>query len=95
MNIYKGELRSIDAWRDGDDGWTWNDSFRECDVTFNEDQMNDDTLVQWCIDNGYLLSTAVGLVEVYHDGGRLYEIQDKADNQPILAFIGDWESSDE
>ena len=73
------ELRQIDAWRDEDGGWTWNDSYHLRDVQIGEgDEVN--TLLVL-----FSLSPSRHIVE--DDGNGLYELQNADDHCPMFALI--------
>ena len=87
MSYYKCEIRSIDAWREPEGGWSWNDSYLlEKDVFFHESALNSRQILRYLRERGYLTSFSKGKVRVSHEW-PLYEIQDKNSDKPLLALI--------
>ena len=77
-------ILSIDAWADGEDGWTWNNWDK---VGVLEDAAlldNEDALIDWFITEGFLKDTAKGKVYVDDDQYNLV-ITDEETHEPLFA----------
>lgn len=83
----KTELREIDAWRDEDGGWIWNDSrVIEDGLYLQESELKPRKLLQYLRKWGYLSPYSKGRVRV-EDCGDIIEIQDRKTGEPLLALI--------
>lgn len=85
---------SIDAWRDPDGGWQWNNWHKVGTVTRREFEMDcggAQTLAErrkackWFRDNGYLSASSQGLVSVEDDGVNLIVLH-RVTQQPLYAI---------
>lgn len=86
--FYVYELRSIDAWREPEGGWAWNDSFRlEEGIVFQADQLTPRKLLRHLRTWGYLKLESKGKARVVDDQDELIEIQAKGTGQPVLALL--------
>jgi hypothetical protein len=89
MTLYKAELRSIDAWRDPDSGWIWNDSFfLEDGIYMEENQITSRKLLRNLRKWGYLSDYSKGRVRMV-DYCSIIEIQLKNTGEPLLALFMD------
>lgn len=83
----KFELRSIDAWRDTEGVWMWNESYRlEDGIVFEESELTTRKILKALRAWKYLSQKSKGMVTVCYDGD-IYEIQDKNTHEPLLALI--------
>jgi len=83
---YKAELRGIDAWRNEDGLWTWDNSWLiEEGIFMLEDQLTSRKIAQHLRKMGYLTAHSKGRIRVV-DEWPLYEIQDKNTGKPFLAL---------
>jgi hypothetical protein len=78
------ELRSIEAWREPEEGWYWNQSFHCEKVEFADPTPR--KVLQWLRENEYLTETSKGKVLV-EDHGDVIEIIKKNTGEPIYAFL--------
>lgn len=81
------ELRSIDAWRDPEGGWTWNNSFHIESGIFIGNEVGTRGLLKYCREGlNILTNESKGRVRVYDDGD-IIEIQARGTGEPLFAFI--------
>ncbi len=73
------ELRQIDAWSDGEGGWTWNESWHLRDVHVAEDKEADFLLE--------LVAASAARHTVEADGNGLYELQEVDSGRPLFAIL--------
>lgn len=84
---YKFELRVIDALRDSEGVWDWNDSYVIAnDIVFCESALTPRRILKKLRDWGYLSPKSKGRVRVV-DEGDLIEIQEKSTGKPIFALL--------
>ena len=85
---YVAELRSIDAWRGGEGGWEWNDSYvLEDEVVFcGEAALTPRSILSFLRRIGYLSSNSKGRVRVVNEW-PLIEIQNHNTGEPLLALL--------
>ena len=76
------KVLSIDAWADGDDGWTWNAWYNAGSITLDIDSEYDDIL-QVMVDEGYIKNPSLGDIE---DDQYNLVIVDKFTREPIFAI---------
>ena len=81
----KYRLVSIDAWRDFDGGWTWNQWYNVEDSVSIHNDMTTRQLLKFIRDRGWLTDESKGRVRVDW-GWDIIEIQDKNTGEPWLAF---------
>ena len=82
----KTQLLSIDAWRDPDGGWTWNQWFNVQDPVNLPDNVTTRQLLKLCRDElGILSDWSKGRVLVDDDGTNLV-ICDRGTREPLFAF---------
>ena len=84
-------LLSIDAWRDTENGWYWNDCFRiESGIFFQESEITPRKVARFLRKAGYLSDWSKGRIRVdMHKemiDGWLIEILDKSTDEPIFAL---------
>ena len=72
----KFELLWIDAWADGEDGWTWNDIRVMRTVELNEEDAAGDLLEQTTNPEDWYVE----------DYDFCYELVRKSNNEPVLAL---------
>lgn len=80
MDFVKLDYRSVDAWPEGEDGWTWNESFH-LDWLYVE-RKNETKLVNEFFKENFNTRDT----EIVFDGD-IYEIQIKRLHRPIYALI--------
>lgn len=86
---YIAELRSIDAWREPEGGWSWNDSHLiEDGLVFGEDALTSRSILSALRKWGYLTHTSKGRVRVEHEW-PIIEIQNRHTREPLLALLFD------
>jgi len=84
---YKVELREIDALKNAEGVWTWNESYVLADdIIFCEAALTPRTILKTLRDWGYLSQASEGRVRVVDDG-ELIEIQEKSTGRPVLALL--------
>ncbi len=76
---------SIDAWADGDDGWTWNNWHKVGTCPLATCDLPGDEIVAFMIAEGYLHDGAAARVEVDDDQCNMV-IVDKATREPLFAL---------
>lgn len=82
MKKYSYEIRQIDAWNEGDNCWTWNESFRICKFLSAADNMKRAFLRKL-----HTLGIAFSVpVKVVYDGD-IWEVQRRDNDEPIFACI--------
>ena len=80
------ELLFVDAWRDVDGGWTWNDSAVICDDFTLEDRDLTPRRVPFLLrEKGYLTEESKGKIRVDFTEGMV-EIVEKNTGEPLLAL---------
>ena len=78
---------SVDAWREPEGGWTWNDSTQvEAGVVFRLDRLTPRIIARKLRDWGYLNDYSKGRVFVDMSCDECIEIQDKGTGRPIYAL---------
>ena len=85
----KYRLVSIDAWRDCDGGWTWNNSFTVEDGVYLGNDITARRLLKFMRQSGWLTSASKGRVSIDWHGEMMdpmIEILDKSTGEPLLAF---------
>lgn len=81
------ELRSVDALREAEGGWYWNDSFvLERDIIMHEDEITSRKVFKFLRDADYLADQSKGRLTLVEDWPVL-EIQRSSDGRPFLALI--------
>jgi hypothetical protein len=88
-NFTTFKLLSIDAWRDPDGGWTWNNAYTlEEGIVFHHSRLTPRKILAALRRWGYLTNESKGRCRVDDAGtaGDLYEIQDRATGEPLLAL---------
>ncbi len=81
----KYRLVSIDAWRDCDGGWTWNNWFTVEDGVYLGNDITARRLLKFMRQSGWLTDESKGRVRVDWEWD-IIEIQDKNTGEPLLAF---------
>ena len=91
----KVTLLSVDAWREPEGGWTWNNWFTiEKDIFLNQKELSSRHLFKWLRDNDFLTDQSKGKMSLDDDGHNL-TICLRNTGQPVMAFCyGDhWEAN--
>lgn len=84
---YKIEIRGIDAWRDGEGLWYWNESFILADDVFwHAEDFTPRKILKQLRNWNFLSRASKGQVRVV-DEGDLVEVQEKSTGRPILALL--------
>lgn len=84
---YKIEIREIDAWRDEEGLWFWNESFILADDVFwNSEDFTPRKILKQLRNWNFLSPSSKGRVRVV-DEGDLVEVQEKSTGRPILALL--------
>lgn len=81
-------ILSIDAWREPDGGWFWNNWFHVGSISgedFERIEGNARKTLKWFRDNGYLKSTSGGKCEVDDDQYNLV-ICARSMHEPLFAI---------
>ncbi len=81
----KYRLVSIDAWRDYDGGWTWNQWYTVEDGVYLGNDITARRLLKFMRQSGWLTDESKGRVRVDWEWD-IIEIQDKNTGEPLLAF---------
>lgn len=87
----KFKLLGIDAWRDGEGGWTWNQQFVIDDELYIEEKdLTPRKILRILREVGYLYNASKGRLYVDMNpglvDGYLIEIQDRHNSEPLLAL---------
>ncbi len=77
------KVLSIDAWADGDEGWTWNDWHYVGEVTLADDA-KDEEVIAALVDGGFATERARTEGEIFDDQYN-WVLQQKADGKPVFA----------
>lgn len=78
-------ILSIDAWADGEDGWTWNQWHKVGSCPLTTCDLPPADIIAYMIAEGYLGETAVGKVEVDDDQYNMV-IVDADTREPLFAL---------
>lgn len=81
----KYTLVSIEAWRNSEGGWDWNNQYKLEEVEIDSN-ISSRKLCKWLRNNFYLNERSKGKVRVNNEY-EIIEILNKATNEPIFAFI--------
>ena len=77
----------IDAWRDADGGWSWNDmSQMEAGIVFRADRLTPRLIARKFREWGWLSKESAGKIRVDMSCDECIEIQDKNTGRPIYAL---------
>ena len=85
------KILSIDAWRDGDGGWTWNNHYKVGEISLEDfDKLTTNRrLLGYMRKHDYLSGRSQGLVRVDNPGcydGVFIELQDRRTGEPLFAI---------
>ena len=84
---YKLEIRGIDALRDEEGHWSWNESFVLADDVFwNSEDFTPRKILKQLRNWNFLSAASKGQVRVV-DEGDLVEVQEKSTGRPVLALL--------
>jgi hypothetical protein len=82
----KCKILSIDAWRESDGGWTWNNLFNTGDkIALNDTRLTTRKLLKLLREIGALTSYSTGTVAIEDDGYNIVVV-DKNTRQPLIAI---------
>ena len=89
--MIKFKLLSIDAWREPEGGWTWNDAFTlEDGIFLDESRLTPRKIAAFLRRSGFLNEHSAGRIRVdMHPelcDGYLIEILAKATGEPVFAL---------
>lgn len=70
MNAKTYKVLSIDAWADGDDGWTWNAWYNAGAIALDINS-EDEAILEAMVDEGYITQLGASLSMVEDDGYNL------------------------
>jgi hypothetical protein len=76
---------SIDAWADGEDGWTWNNWHKVGTCPLSTCDLEPAALIRFMIEEGYLQEAAATLADVDDDQYNMV-IVDKETREPLFAL---------
>jgi hypothetical protein len=76
---------SIDAWRNCDNGWDWNNLHKVGRIDVSVCDLPARALLEVMRDEGYLSATSAGRVAVEDDGYNVVIVQ-RSDNMPLYAI---------
>lgn len=85
MNYLNVEIRRIDAWKYGDEGWIWNDSIILKTAQFDDNDSLEYQFTEFLIWNGFSELLSRCYMDMACDS--VIELKDKSDDRPILAAI--------
>jgi hypothetical protein len=87
MTYHVMELRSIDAWREHEGGWTWNASYQlESGIVFGDNVLTPRKILRALREWDFLSPYSKGLLRVVEEW-PLIEIQEKNTGKPLLALM--------
>lgn len=80
-------ILSIDAWREPDGGWTWNNWYHVADFPMHQQAMLDKPreLLRWMREVGLLADGSKGNASVEDDGYNVV-IRDRRTSEPVYAI---------
>jgi hypothetical protein len=78
-------ILSIDAWRDCDGGWTWNNWYSVGEIELSACDWSARKLLKWFRDNGYLKESSAGECAVEDDQNNIV-IVERGNRRPIFAI---------
>ena len=87
------EVVSIDAWRDPEGGWFWNNQYRCGAIEIASDDLSKPRkLLSTLRKAGILTAKSAGRVRVDYSGSdpETIEIQNKNTGEPLVAITVDW-----
>lgn len=97
-DIYPVEIRSIDAWKNSEGGWDYNNSFvilrEECKKLLLSPETSNRRILQFLREVGVLAESSKGKLRV-EDSWPYIEIQNKDTGQPYIQIYFDEENSKE
>lgn len=81
------KILSIDAWRDSEGGWTWNQWFDvgSIDKTEFESLKTNRQIIKWFRDNGFITAASAGKVCIDDDQHNIVICQ-KSNRMPLFAI---------
>lgn len=81
------KILSIDAWADGDGGWTWNNWFNVGSIPVEAITKNWTTrkIIKWFRDNGYLSDNSQGEIAIDDDQYNIV-ILERSNRRPLYAI---------
>lgn len=86
INFVRFNLLSIDAWRECEGGWTWNNWFSvEKDIYIAESELTARKLLKYMRKCNWLSNASKGRLSIEDDGYNII-IQNKDTFEPILAL---------
>ena len=98
VDLFPIEIRSVEAWREPEGGWTYNNSFvicrEECKKLLLSPDMNNRKLLKFLRDMDILSLESKGRVKVF-EYWPYVEIQLKGTSQPIIQIYFDEENKKE
>jgi hypothetical protein len=98
VDLYPIEIRSVDAWRESEGCWSYNDSFvicrEECKKLLLSPDMNNRKLLKFLRDMDILSLESKGRVKVF-EYWPYVEIQLKGTSEPIIQIYFDEENKKE
>jgi len=81
----KCDVLSIDAWADGDEGWTWNAWYKAHDPVYLDNDISDNELLEQAIELGLIAGGDQSLYNVNDDQYNMV-IEDAETCEPLFAF---------
>lgn len=84
---YKTHLLGIDAWNDGEDGWTWNNWHKlESEIFFAESRLGSArAILSWFRKAGYLSDASKGKCAIEDDGYNVV-VSLRSTGKPLYAL---------
>lgn len=85
--MYKADILSIDAWKEAEGGWTWNNSFyAEKDIYIDESMLTPRKIFKLLRKLDILSEYSKGKVSL-EEQWPIFEIQNKNTFEPLFALI--------
>lgn len=78
------KILSIDAWRDSEGGWAWNNWYSVGEIELAATDWKPRKLLKWFRDNGYLKESSAGKCAIEDDGYNIV-ILERGNRRPVFA----------
>jgi len=86
----KPKILSIDAWRDSDNSWYWNNYFPIAELTHFDPDISSQKIAKTLRELGILSEHSKGKIRIEKDfnymEGYVIEIQDRSTREPLIAI---------
>lgn len=86
MKYLEYEIRQIDAWQEEEGCWIWNTSWHVATVSIPESVKDFEKALLYRMRKAGIVSRP-GCTKLVNVDGCLYELQGRATDEPLIAFI--------